>query len=121
MQGFLLGRSTREHFLKLLGSVMNDSEHNFIDTIFRERILQWRATVQEFIRVGFAMEFLLDHLQEISRALFMKKVQPAVDAINVRIESLKKEVVDLKARRKRLLFGATGSSHFKDQTLISGL
>ena len=121
MQGFLLGRSTREHFLKLLGSVMNDSEHNFIDTIFRERILQWRATVQEFIRVGFAMEFLLDHLQEISRALFMKKVQPAVDAINARIESLKKEVVDLKARRKCLLFGATGSSHFKDQTLISGL
>ena len=39
MQGFLLGYSTREHFLKLLGSVMNDIKHNFIDTVFAERIL----------------------------------------------------------------------------------
>ena len=28
MQGFFLGCSVREHFLKLLGSVMNDIEHN---------------------------------------------------------------------------------------------
>ena len=39
MQGFCLGRSAREHFLKLLGSVMNDIEHNFVDTISSERIL----------------------------------------------------------------------------------
>jgi len=39
MQGFLLGYSAREHFLKLLGSVMNDIEHNFIDTVSAERIL----------------------------------------------------------------------------------
>ena len=39
MQGFLLGRSARERFLKLLGSVMNDIEYNFIDTISVERIL----------------------------------------------------------------------------------
>ena len=45
MQGFRLGRSTREHFLKLLGSIMNDIEHNFIDTVFSERILQWRVAV----------------------------------------------------------------------------
>ena len=62
MQGFLLGRSTREHFLKLLGSLMNNIEHNFIDTISAERILQWRVAVQELIRIGFVVEFLLDHL-----------------------------------------------------------
>ena len=39
MQGFFLGRSTREHFLKLLGSVMNDIEHNFVDTVSSEKIL----------------------------------------------------------------------------------
>ena len=52
----------REHFLKLLESVMNDIEHNFIDTMFVERILQWRVAVQELIRIGFVVEFLLDHL-----------------------------------------------------------
>ena len=51
MQGFLFGCFAREHFLKLLGSMMNDIEHNFINTIFVERILQWRAVVQELIKV----------------------------------------------------------------------
>ena len=57
MQGFLFGQSMREHFLKLLGSVMNDIEHNFIDTVSTERILQWKVAIQELIKVGFIVEF----------------------------------------------------------------
>ena len=45
MRGFLLGRSARELFLKLLGSVMNDIEHNFIDIVSTKRILQWKVAV----------------------------------------------------------------------------
>ena len=45
MQGFRLGCSAREHFLRMLGSVMNDIEHNFVDTVSTERILQWRAVI----------------------------------------------------------------------------
>ena len=82
MQGFCLGRPAKEHFLKLLGSVMNDIEHNFVDIVSFERILQWRVAVQELINMGFVMEFILDHLRVIARAFFMKKVQPAVDAID---------------------------------------
>ena len=40
---------------------------------------------------------MLDHLREIARALFH------VDAIDIRIESLKKEVADLEAHCERLL------------------
>ena len=65
MQGFLLSHSVREHFLKLMGCVMNDIEHNFVDTMSAERILQWRATVQVLIRRSFAVEFMLDHVREI--------------------------------------------------------
>ena len=32
-------------FLKLLGSVMNNIEHNFTDIMSAKRILQWRAAV----------------------------------------------------------------------------
>ena len=66
MQDFRLGRSAREHFLKMLGCMLNDIEHNFIDTVSAERILQWRAAVQELISVGFAVEFILEHLREIA-------------------------------------------------------
>ena len=121
MQDFRLGRSAREHFLKMLGCVLNDIEHNFIDTVSAERILQWRAAVQELISVGFAVEFILEHLREIGRAFFMRRVHPAVEAINVRIELLKKEVADLEGCRERLLSGIGGPSCFGDQSLISGL
>ena len=66
------------------------------------------------------MEFLLDHLREIARTFFTKKVQPTVNAIDARIKVLKKEVADLEARRERLLSSVAGPSRFVDQTLISG-
>jgi len=73
------------------------------------------------ISVGFAVEFILHHLHEIARAFFMKKVQPAVDAIDTRIETLKKEVADMEGCRECLLASIGGSSRFRDQPLISGL
>ena len=121
MQGFRLGRSAREHFLKMLGCMLNDIEHNFIDTVSVERILQRRDAVQELISVGFAVEFILKHLREIARAFFMRRVRPAIEAIDVRIEFLKKEVADLEGRREHLLSGISGPSRFGDQSLISGL
>ena len=77
--------------------------------------------MQELISVGFAVEFILEHLREIARAFFMRRVRPAVEAIDVRIELLKKEVADLEGRYKRLLSDIGGPSHFGDQSLISGL
>ena len=65
MQGFRLGCFARENFLRMLTSVMNDIEHNFLDTVSIERILQWRAVIQELISVDFAVEFVLDHLCEV--------------------------------------------------------
>ena len=40
-----LGRSSMEHFLRMLGCVLNDIEHNFIDSVSAGKILQWRAAV----------------------------------------------------------------------------
>ena len=100
---------------------MNDIEHNFVDTVSTERILQWRAAIQELISVGFAMEFVLDHLCEVARAFFIKRIQPTVDVINAQIEILKKEVADLEGCRERLLSSIGGPSCFGDQTLISKL
>ena len=58
----------------MLGSMMNDIEHSFVDTVSTERILQWRAAIQELVSVGFAVEFILDYLCEIARAVFMRRV-----------------------------------------------
>ena len=100
---------------------MNDIKHSFIHTVSTERILQLRAVIQELISVGFAMEFILDHLCEIARALFTRRVQPTVNEIDARIEILKKEVADLEGRRERFLSSISGPNRLGDQTLIFGL
>nr|POF18731.1 hypothetical protein CFP56_24959 [Quercus suber] len=53
--------------------------------------------------VGFAVEFVLDHLLEVTRALFMKKVQPVIDALDSRLEAMRKEVADLEGHHECLL------------------
>ena len=68
--------------------------------------------------MGFAVEFILDHLREVASAVFMRRFQPAIDA---RIEVLKKEAADLEGRRECLLSSVGGPSRFGDQALISGL
>ena len=67
------------------------------------------------------MEFLLDHLREIARAFFTRKVQPSMDAIDAHIESLKKEAADLEDCRECLLSRVTNPSCLGDQTFILGL
>ena len=51
----------------------------------------------------------------------MRRVRPAVEAIVVHIELLKKQVANLEGRRERLLSGIGGPSRFGDQSLISRL
>ena len=64
--------------------------------------------------MGFTVGFVLDHFREVTRALFMRRVQLAVDAIDARIEILKKEVADLEGRRECLFSSIGGPSHFGD-------
>ena len=64
--------------------------------------------------MGFAVEFILDHHCEVTRAVFMRRVQPAIDAIDARIEVLKSEAADLEGRRERLLSSIGGPSRFGD-------
>lgn len=44
-----------------------------------------------------------------------------VDAIDAHIDSLKKEIVDLDARREHLISSVTTLDRFWDKTLITGL
>ena len=67
------------------------------------------------------MGFLLEHLYEIARVFFRRKVQLAVDAVDAHIESLKKETTDLEARRERLLSDVIANDRFQDKPLITGL
>ena len=53
---------------------MNDIEHNFVDTVSTERILQWRVVIQELISVGFTVEFILDHFREVAQVVFIRRV-----------------------------------------------
>ena len=64
--------------------------------------------------MGFAVGFILDHLREVARAFFMRKVQPVVDVIDARIKIPKKEVANLEGLCEHLLSSIGGPSRFGD-------
>ena len=59
--------------------------------------------IQELISVGFAVEFILDHLREVAHAVFMRRVQSDIDVIDARIEVL---------RRRQLTWRAVANAFF---------
>ena len=100
--------------------LINDIQQNFMDTVFVERILQWRVAAQDLIHVGFKVGFLLDHLQEIACVFFRMKAQPSVDSIDARIERLK-EITNLEAHCELLLSVGVAPDGFKDNPFVTGL
>ena len=70
---------------------------------------------------GFHCGVYFRYLREVTQAIFMRRVQPAIDAIDAQIEVLKKEAADFEGRRECLLSSISGPSRFGDQTLFSRL
>lgn len=64
---------------------------------------------------------MLNQLREIACVFFRRKVQAAIDTIDARIESLKKEAANLEAHRAQLLSSIATPNDSQDNPLIIGL
>lgn len=100
---FPLGLVAGECFLKLLGSMLNDIQHNFLDTSSTKRILKWRAIIQELFDIKFKVHFVMEHICTIAHAYFRQGAKSVVDSIDVQIANMKKKLAELEARRTSFL------------------
>ena len=105
--GVFLGNILKELLCVVLVSLSDSS----MDSLFEEKLLEWRGLVQDLLVAKFNLSFLLDHLRLLARMLFQRQTSMSIDAkIAIAEETLAhahKALQDLKVKRQRVLSSST--------------
>ena len=68
--GFKGGIFLGNILMELLCAVLVSLRDSFVDSLSKERLLEWRGVVQDLLEAKFNLSFLLDHLRLLARVLF---------------------------------------------------
>uniref|UniRef100_A0A2N9J6L8 Uncharacterized protein n=1 Tax=Fagus sylvatica TaxID=28930 RepID=A0A2N9J6L8_FAGSY len=63
---FKLGVFVRGSMLTLLCCVLAQMRNTNLDDVTEAKILEWKSIVQELMKEGFYLDFILDHLREVA-------------------------------------------------------
>jgi hypothetical protein len=86
---FKLGVFVRGSMLTLLCCVLAKMRNTNLDDVTKAKILEWKSIVQELMKEGFYLDFTLDHLREVVRDMFGKKLVAKLKALEARISAVK--------------------------------
>ena len=68
--GFKGGVFLGNILMELLCAVLISLRDSALDSLFEERLLEWRGVVQDLIEVKFTLSFLLEYLCSLAHMLF---------------------------------------------------
>ena len=70
--GFRGGVFLSNILMELLCAVLVSLRDSSMDSLFEQKLLEWRRVVQDLLEAKFNLSFLLDHLRLLARVLFQK-------------------------------------------------
>ena len=111
--------------MELLCVVLISLRDSSLDSLFEEKLLEWRGVVQDLIEAKFNLSFLLEHLRSLTHMLFQKQASRNLDAeIAATEEALArahKVLQDLKVKRQCVLSSSVVPAISPDSSLLVGL
>ncbi|KAK9998356.1 hypothetical protein SO802_017959 [Lithocarpus litseifolius] len=78
--GFRGGVFLSNILMKLSCAVLISLRYSSLDSLFEEKLLEWRGVVQDLIEAKFNMSFLLKHLCSLAHMLFQRQASRSLDA-----------------------------------------
>lgn len=78
--GFKGGVFLGNILLKLLCAVLISLKSTLLDSLFEEKLLEWRRVVQDLVEAKFNLFFLLRYLQSMAYAFFQRRATIDLDA-----------------------------------------
>ena len=97
--GVFLGNILMELLCAMLISLKDSS----LDSLFEEKLLEWRGVVQDLLEAEFNLSFLLEYLRSLAHALFQRQASRSIDAEIAATEEalthIHKTLQDLKIKR----------------------
>ncbi|XP_075651672.1 uncharacterized protein LOC142622123 [Castanea sativa] len=78
--GFRGGMFLGNILMELLCAVLISLRNSSLDSLFKEKLLEWRGVVQDLLEAKFNLSFLLEHLRLLAHMLFQRRVFMSIDA-----------------------------------------
>ena len=111
--------------MELLCAVLISLKDSSLDSLFEEKLLEWKGVVQDLLEAKFSLSFLLEYLHSLAHALFQRQASKSIDAeIAAAEEALArthKTLQDLKIKRQRVLSSSAVPAISSDGSLLAGL
>ena len=123
--GFKGGVFLGNILMELLCTMLISLRGSFLDSLSKERLLEWRGVVQDLMEAKFDLSFLLKYLQSLAHMLFQRKVSKDLDTeIAIAEEALAhahKALQDFKVKKQLVLSSLTVPTIPSRGSLLTGL
>ena len=123
--GFREGVFLGNLLMELLCAVLISLKDSSLDSLFEEKLLEWRGVVQDLLEAKFSLSFLLEYLHSLAHVLFQRQASKSIDAKIAAIEEAlaraHKTLQDLKIKRQRILSSSAVPAISLDGSLLVGL
>ena len=107
--------------MELLCAVLISLKDSLLDSLSKEKLLEWRGVVQDLLEAKFNLSFLLEYLHPLAHALFQRQASRSIDAVEEALARAHKTLQDLKIKRQRVLSSSVVLAISLDGSLLAGL
>ena len=119
--GFRGGVFLGNILMELLCVVLISLKDSSLDSLSKEKLLDWRGMVEDLLEAKFSLSFLLEYLRSLAHALFQRQASKSIDAAEETLAHAHKTLQDLKIKRQTVLSSSTVPTMSSDGSLLAGL
>ena len=118
---FKLGIFVGRAMLTLLCCVLAQMRNTNLENVTETKILEWKIVVQELIKEGFHLDFILDHLREVARDMLGRKLVAELKALEARIIVVRSGLVAIVPAHWHFTSAMRASVELCNESVLYGL
>ncbi len=107
--------------LTLLCCMLAQMRNTNLENVTETKILEWKSIVHELIQEGFLLDFMLDHLREITRDMFGRRLVVELKALEAWITVVRSAVTAIVPTHSHLTSTMRASAVLCNESAIYGL
>ena len=107
--------------LTLLCCVLMQMRNTSLEDVTEIKILEWKGVVQELIQEGFLLGFMIDHLREIARDMFGRRLTAELKTLEARVVAMRNAVTAIVPAHWHLTSAMRASGKLCNESALYGL
>uniref|UniRef100_A0A2N9I158 Uncharacterized protein n=2 Tax=Fagus sylvatica TaxID=28930 RepID=A0A2N9I158_FAGSY len=121
ISNFRLGNFVGGAMLTLLCCVLMQMRNTSLEDVTETNILEWKGVVQELIQEGFLLGFMIDHLREIARDMFGRRLTAELKILEARVVAMRNAVTAIVPAHWHLTSAMRAAGELCNESALYGL